>query len=133
MRTLRLKLNILSLTSKIKQIQKMEKVNDWRVLKSHIDYSLVSRVLSIVSKYYAVPVDRILSDAKKDDYVHAREISIHILINHCKVRFTEIERKFKMENAIVRAIYNKMLTKIRRELSTEREVEFIIELLSMKN
>ena len=109
-----------------------ENVEDWRTLKVQHDYSLISRVVQITSKYYAVPTHRILTEARKEEYVHARHVTIYILVDHYRIHFSEIQRKFNVDNETIKNVYFNLKKKLQKGGSLEKEIEFIIDLLNTR-
>lgn len=106
--------------------------HNWRVLKTQMDNSLMSRIVTITSKYYGIPVNRIFTETKRVDYIHAREVTIYVLVTY-KVHFSQIERKFDMGTESIKNTYLNIKKQLERNQKTEKEIEFIVELLSIKN
>ncbi len=111
---------------------KAEVVKDRKIVKVQLDHPLISKVVKLTSNFYGVPVDRIFADTNNTEFTRARQTTLYVLMDHCKVPYDEIALRFDITYASVKQMHVTLKDEVKKQQAFESEIEFVIELLNIK-
>ena len=135
----RLHTNIRQIEGVLKRLYAQNSISSTPVTKESIDQAisvidpgniptdvLVEKILTVVSRFYGVPVENLKSKKKTDNIANARHMAIYLIRELTNLSYKEAGNIFGRDHSTAMASYGKVETNIKTMHKTAAEVKKLI-------